>query len=421
MSRDMSRKRAILCIISTAAVALISLLVAAAFGRAAPGRASAQSPQVAQQQTDCLLFKETDKSICGNFLRYWLDHEGLAQQGYPISGEFQEKSATDGKTYMVQYFERVVFEYHPENKPPYDFLLSQLGTSQYREKYSSVAPGQQPWADNMLSFKETGKTLGGRFRAYWEQSGGLAQFGYPISDPFTEVSDLNGKPYMVQYFERAVFEYHSENKPPFDVLLSQLGTLQFRHRYGSNPTGSVGSAPPGTMRTVSVPTFTSTPISRSGPLYVFPVQPVTATTYGPYHHDYPATDIFCPIGSHFVAPTNGVVDYVTTTDKWDPATDDPAVRGGPSVAVIGDDGVRYYGSHLSKVSAGIVPGVRVTSGQLLGLTGKSGDARFTDPHLHFGISPPTTPTDWKVRRGTISPYKCLRAWAVGTQLQPVLK
>jgi hypothetical protein len=35
----------------------------------------------------------------------------------------------------VQYFERAVFEYHPENAAPYDVLLSQLGTFRYRDKY----------------------------------------------------------------------------------------------------------------------------------------------------------------------------------------------------------------------------------------------------------------------------------------------
>jgi peptidoglycan LD-endopeptidase LytH len=181
-----------------------------------------------------------------------------------------------------------------------------------------------------------------------------------------------------------------------------------------------------TNRPVTAPSPTriapkATSQTSSGLLYVFPVQPISSTTYGPYHHDYPATDIFCPVGSRFVAPTSGVVDYVSIVDRWDPATDIPAVRGGLSVAIIGDDGVRYYGSHLSRVLDGIVLGVRVTEGQLLGLTGKSGDARFTDPHLHFGISPPTTSEDWQVRRGMISPYKYLLAWATGTQLRPVLK
>jgi murein DD-endopeptidase MepM/ murein hydrolase activator NlpD len=154
--------------------------------------------------------------------------------------------------------------------------------------------------------------------------------------------------------------------------------------------------------------------------YVFPVQPASVARYGPYHHDYPATDIFCPVGSKFVAPTNGVVDYVSRVDRWDPRIDDPSTRGGLSVAVIGDDGVRYYGSHLSGVEKGIVPGVRVRAGQPLGRTGKTGDAKYTAAHLHFGISHPTSPYDWKVRRGEISPYRYLLAWQAHRDVKPVL-
>jgi peptidoglycan LD-endopeptidase LytH len=106
---------------------------------------------------------------------------------------------------------------------------------------------------------------------------------------------------------------------------------------------------------------------------------------------------------------------------WDSQTDRPADRGGLSVAMIGDDGVRYYGSHLSKIADGIEPGARVMVGTLLGLTGKSGNARGTPPHLHFGISHPTTPDDWKTRRGEIPPYNYLRAWQRGEQVTPQLK
>lgn len=144
------------------------------------------------------------------------------------------------------------------------------------------------------------------------------------------------------------------------------------------------------------------------------------TSYGKTHHDYPAADIFCPIGSHFVAVTNGVVDYVSRTDEWDPKINDGANRGGLSVAIIGDDGVRYYGSHLSEVADGIEPGVRVSAGQLLGLTGHSGDAINTTPHLHFGISHPTTPDDWAIRRGEIAPYRFLQAWQRGQNVTPDL-
>jgi len=95
-------------------------------------------------QGTCQTFKETGKTVCGRFLQYWQQNGGLAQQGYPISNEFMEVSELNGKEYRVQYFERAVFELHPENKPPYDVLLSQLGTSQFKRKYPNGEPGAPP-------------------------------------------------------------------------------------------------------------------------------------------------------------------------------------------------------------------------------------------------------------------------------------
>jgi murein DD-endopeptidase MepM/ murein hydrolase activator NlpD len=157
-------------------------------------------------------------------------------------------------------------------------------------------------------------------------------------------------------------------------------------------------------------------------LHVFPLQPANVTGFseGTASHGYPATDIFAPVGTKFVAVTDGIVDFVSFTDTWDPKTDDPAVRGGLSVAIIGDDGMRYYGSHLSAIATGIHPGVWVNAGQLLGLVGNSGDARATDSHLHFGISRPTTPDDWKARRGQVDPFPFLQAWRDGHNVTPPL-
>jgi hypothetical protein len=73
-------------------------------------------------------------------------------------------------------------------------------------------------------FDETGHNLGGRFLEYWQQNGGLAVFGFPLSEEFEEVLG-DGKTYRVQYFERARFEAHPENQPPYDVLLGQFGRL----------------------------------------------------------------------------------------------------------------------------------------------------------------------------------------------------
>jgi peptidoglycan LD-endopeptidase LytH len=163
---------------------------------------------------------------------------------------------------------------------------------------------------------------------------------------------------------------------------------------------------------------TQTPTARLP--HIFPVQRAARISYGRYHHDYPAADIFCPVGSNFVAPTSGVVDSVDRVDRWNPKVDDPSTRGGLAVAIVGDDGVRYYGSHLSSIAAGIAPGVRVKAGQLLGKTGKTGNARYTPPHLHFGISRPTTPDDWQTRRGQVAPYPYLKAWQQGRNVIPTL-
>jgi hypothetical protein len=92
------------------------------------------------EQNNCQTFPETKQTVCGRFLAYWQQNGGLAQQGFPISGEFQEKSDLNGQVYTVQYFERAEFEYHPENQPPYDVLLAQLGTFEYKRKYQSGGP-----------------------------------------------------------------------------------------------------------------------------------------------------------------------------------------------------------------------------------------------------------------------------------------
>jgi len=165
--------------------------------------------------------------------------------------------------------------------------------------------------------------------------------------------------------------------------------------------------------------------AMAAPIYTFPVAGCTVT-YSKYHHDYPASDIFAKKGCAFVSPIAGVVDEVNTVDKWSGKTNLGADRGGLSISILGDDGLRYYGSHLSKIEPNIVPGYKVTTGEKLGEIGSTGSARGTKPHLHFGISYPTEKGIWWVRRGVglekgkTSPWKYLQAWQVGKDLKPKL-
>jgi peptidoglycan LD-endopeptidase LytH len=163
---------------------------------------------------------------------------------------------------------------------------------------------------------------------------------------------------------------------------------------------------------------TSTTARVKAPVrYRFPVAGCRAR-YGSSHHDYPAADMFTGRGCAFVAPVDGRVDEVTRTDVWSQASDRGADRGGRSVSLVGADGVRYYGSHLEEVAPGIGPGVRVRAGDLLGRIGNSGSARGTPVHLHFGISWPTRPGIWWVRRGTVPPARYLDSWRAGGDRSP---
>ncbi len=155
--------------------------------------------------------------------------------------------------------------------------------------------------------------------------------------------------------------------------------------------------------------------------YVFPVQGC-ASTYAHSHHDYPATDILLkkphPSSCYFVAPTSGVIDEVNRIDRFTWRTNKGADRGGMSISLIGDDGVRYYGSHLKLIEPQLTPGTHVEAGSRLGIVGNSGDARGLATHLHFGISWPTSAGAWGIRRGEAYPWRYLDAWRKGVSLNP---
>jgi hypothetical protein len=64
---------------------------------------------------------------------FWSQRGDVRQFGLPLSQPFLETNADDGKSYLVQYFERQRFEYHPEYKGTrFEVLLGRLGTEQVK-------------------------------------------------------------------------------------------------------------------------------------------------------------------------------------------------------------------------------------------------------------------------------------------------
>jgi murein DD-endopeptidase MepM/ murein hydrolase activator NlpD len=189
---------------------------------------------------------------------------------------------------------------------------------------------------------------------------------------------------------------------------------------GATPTTAAPLPPPPPKPTPSrTPARTTAPPAPPAPAgrYVFPVR-TDRVSYSGTHHDYPATDIFAACNVPVVAVTDGVVLEVSRVDQFDPAKPEGALKGGLSVSIRGNDGVRYYGSHLTRVLPGIEAGVRVRAGQQVGTVGKTGNASNIC-HLHFGISPLCAGTeDWWIRRGVIWPKQYLDAWRAGTPRSP---
>ena len=89
---------------------------------------------------------------------------------------------------------------------------------------------QRVAAQTETCFPETGFCLSGRFRSYWEQNGGLAVFGFPIGPVQAEPNRDTGQQYLTQWFERARFELHPKQEPPYDVLLGRLGDDRLRQQ-----------------------------------------------------------------------------------------------------------------------------------------------------------------------------------------------
>ncbi len=174
------------------------------------------------------------------------------------------------------------------------------------------------------------------------------------------------------------------------------------------PVASPSGTRPGAPSAVPGPT-----VRRVFPVIPLPGHPVS---YGRTHHGYPASDMLTECGGTYVAPVSGVVNHVSRVDTWERRANLGETRGGLSVAILGDDGVRYYGSHFQSVYENVVVGLRVRAGDPIAIVGRSGDAGAC--HVHFGLSPVCFKHDWFVRRGLIWPWPYLDSWRGGGNADP---
>lgn len=192
------------------------------------------TPVAPQPQTPTSwYFPETGHTLSDQFLVYWQTNGGLARFGYPRTEPYVEYDPLEGKSFLVQYFERARFEHHPEFAgTEFEVLLGHIGRWALQE-YRGLDPWEtagQPQPGKQF-FPETGHSMSTAFETYWETQGGLYRFGYPISDEFVEFNVEDGNSYLVQYFERARMEYHPELAgTEHEILLGLLGNEMLRDR-----------------------------------------------------------------------------------------------------------------------------------------------------------------------------------------------
>lgn len=95
-------------------------------------------------------------------------------------------------------------------------------------------------------------------------------------------------------------------------------------------------------------------------------------------------DLFAPIGTPVLAPASGWVDIATGT------------VGGHQFRLTDSSGTMWFGSHMSEFGKS----GQVSAGDVIGYVGDSGNARGSNPHLHFEVHPSGQ---------AVNPYPMLRS------------
>ncbi len=187
---------------------ILGILTIIAFLTGSGHAASAQSP-------DAKFFPETGHWVTGDFWTFYQDASVPALvYGYPVTEAFRDLRT--GLT--VQYFQRARFEAHPEGPDGQPVQLTLLGSLLYEPVNSPLDINNK---FTCRSYYQTGYDVCFAFLDFFDQYGGVTQFGYPISG----FELHNGR--IVQWFERARLEWYPELPDGQKVKLASLGRIYF--------------------------------------------------------------------------------------------------------------------------------------------------------------------------------------------------
>lgn len=121
--------------------------------------------------------------------------------------------------------------------------------------------------------------------------------------------------------------------------------------------------------------------AASPPIYFMPVEGVKVADV-PHTFGDPRGANRTHLGVDILAERGTPIRAAAPGEVW------RANEAAISVTVIGDDGVRYFYTHLDSIAPGIERGSRVGTDTVLGYVGNTGNAAATAPHLHFEVALP---------------------------------
>lgn len=142
------------------------------------------------------------------FRAFYTDHGGQIVIGNPISPELVENGVT------VQYFQNAKFEYYPQMPEGNQVIMATLGAQFFGLK-PCVPPSS---VANTLYFNNC-HSVDPIFRDFFESYGGVAFFGYPISERYIYQDKL------VQDFERATMSWDATQPIEYQFSLLPLGSV----------------------------------------------------------------------------------------------------------------------------------------------------------------------------------------------------
>ena len=169
--------------------------------------------------------------MTGEFLDYYESiPDASLVFGLPITEVFVTNHPA-GMT--VQYFQRVRFELHPTQATGKRVQLTPLGRLLYEPGAESV----NPYVYGACRSFVTGYSVCYDFLTFFDAHGGLERFGNPISGFEFQQDGL-----ILQHFERARFEWHTELPRGQEIVLAGLGGIYF-YRVGEDPNRIPKAAP----------------------------------------------------------------------------------------------------------------------------------------------------------------------------------